>query len=137
MTNCVVPLMILVNWRSMAFICSLEEDGCGVASSQGEVDRAASRAGRWLVAQAAGRGGSGRAGRSDGLLHGVVDLEDDAFGAVVAVELLLVLALDDGEGVHDVGHGVARGGEAGLEPRQVFGRLAFRRTPVALGSAGR
>ena len=42
----------------------------------------------------------------DGLLHGVVDLQDDALGAVLAVGSL-VLALDDGEGVHDVVHVVA------------------------------
>ena len=63
--------------------------------------------------------------------EGVVDVEDDAPGAVVAVELRLVLAADDGEGVHDVGHGVARGWEAGLEPRQVCRRLAVCGAPVA------
>src|SRR5262245_50912557 len=62
---------------------------------------------------------------ADGLRHRVVDLEDDALGAVVA-PLLLVLALDDGEGVHDVSYGVARGREAGLESRQVLYGLAFR-----------
>ena len=40
----------------------------------------------------------------DGVLQSVVDLEDDALGAVLAV-LLLVLAADDGEGVHYVGFG--------------------------------
>ena len=65
---------------------------------------------------------------ADGLGHGVVDFEDDALGAVVAV-LRLVLTLDDGEGVHDVGHGVARGREAGLEPRLVLRRFALRRAP--------
>ena len=51
--------------------------------------------------------------------------------AVGAVALCLVLAADDGEGVHDVGHGVARGREAGLEPRQVCRRLAVCRAPGA------
>ncbi len=55
---------------------------------------------------------------ADGLLHGVVDLEDDALGAVVTVVLLLLLAADDGEGVHDVGDGVPRGREATLESRR-------------------
>ena len=32
--------------------------------------------------------------------EGVVDFEDGAFGVVVAVELGLVLALHDGEGLH-------------------------------------
>ncbi len=48
----------------------------------------------------------------DGLGEGVVDLEDGFFGAVVAV-FGLVLAFDDGEGVHDVGHGMAGRGEGG------------------------
>ncbi|MCP4166331.1 MAG: hypothetical protein GY759_10610 [Chloroflexi bacterium] len=39
-------------------------------------------------------------------LHGVVDLQDDALGAVFAVRDL-VLALDDGESVHDVVHVVS------------------------------
>ena len=48
----------------------------------------------------------GRA-RLHGLLHGVVDVEDDALRAVFAVRLL-VLALDDGEGLQDVVDVVAR-----------------------------
>ena len=47
----------------------------------------------------------------DGRLHGVVDFDDGPHGAVLAVRFF-VLAADDGEGVHDVGHGVSRGGEA-------------------------
>ena len=42
-----------------------------------------------------------------GLLHGVVDFEDDPLGAVLAVRGH-VLALDDGEGLHDVVHVVTR-----------------------------
>src|SRR5579884_2061016 len=38
-----------------------------------------------------------------GLVHGVVELEDDALGAVLAVGRF-VFALDDGEGLHDVVH---------------------------------
>ena len=52
--------------------------------------------------------------------------------AVVAVALRLVLAADDGEGVHDGGDGVARRREAGLEPRQVCRRLAVCRAPGAI-----
>jgi len=37
----------------------------------------------------------------DGLLHGVVDLQDDALGTVLTVGGF-VLALDDGEGIHNV-----------------------------------
>ena len=66
-----------------------------------------------------------------GLLHGVVDLEDNTLGAVVEVVLLLVPPADDGEGAHDVGHGVARGREAGIESRHVFRRLALRWKPFA------
>ena len=38
---------------------------------------------------------------ADGLGHRVVDFEDDAFGAVVAVVLGFVLAADDREGGHN------------------------------------
>ena len=51
------------------------------------------------------RGPVGFAG-GDGCLHCVVDVEDGALGAVLAVSLL-VLAAEDGEGVQDVGDGVA------------------------------
>jgi hypothetical protein len=37
------------------------------------------------------------------VLHGVIYLQDDPPGAVLAV-LRLILALDDGEGLHDVVH---------------------------------
>ena len=67
---------------------------------------------------------------ANGLGEGVVDLEDDALGAVFAVELLFVLAADDGEGVHDVGHGIVRGREAGLEAIQIFLRLSLSWAPV-------
>src|SRR5882672_5326481 len=63
--------------------------------------------------------------------EGVVDVEDDAPGAVVTVELCLVPTADDGEGVNDEGYGVARGREADFEPRQVCRRLAVCRAPVA------
>ena len=65
---------------------------------------------------------------ADGIGHGVVDFEDDALGAVVAVILLLVPAANDGEGVHNVGHGVAWSREAGPEPCQVFFRFVVRST---------
>jgi hypothetical protein len=68
----------------------------------------------------------------DGLLHGLVDFDDNALGAVIALVPLLVLAADDGEGVHDVGHGVVRGREAGFDPRQILRCFARRRTPVAV-----
>src|SRR5512145_2668038 len=44
--------------------------------------------------------------RLHGLQHRVVDVEDDALGAVFSVRLL-VLALDDGEGLQHVAHIVA------------------------------
>ena len=69
---------------------------------------------------------------ADGVSHGVVDIEDRVLGAIVAV-LLLVLALDDRECVHNVGHGVAWGWEADLEPRQGFRCLPFRASPVTVG----
>ncbi len=46
-----------------------------------------------------------------GFGEGVVDLDDGAPGAVVAVESFLVLAASDGEGVHNVGHDIAGCGE--------------------------
>ena len=72
-----------------------------------------------------------RSAGADGLRHRIVHLEDDALGAVLA-PLLLVLAIDDGEGVHDVGHGVARGRKAGLEPPQVFRGLTLGGAPFAV-----
>ena len=47
--------------------------------------------------------------------HFVVDFKDNALSTVVAVVFLLVLAADDGESVHDVGHGVAWSREVALE----------------------
>ena len=54
--------------------------------------------------------GSHRLGNS------VVDFKDDAFRTVVAVVLLLIIAADDRERIHDVGGGVAG-----------VGKLAFSR----------
>ena len=50
-----------------------------------------------------------------GFGEGVVDLEDGFFGAVVAVVFGFVFAFDDGEGVHDIGHGMAGRGEGAGE----------------------
>lgn len=55
----------------------------------------------------------------DSVLDFVVDFKDDSLGAVLAV-LLLVLAADDGEGVHDVGDSVARRVEAEPKVRELF-----------------
>lgn len=54
----------------------------------------------WVEAGWVGGAGAG------GLGEGVVDFEDDALRAVVAVGLLVVLP-DDGEGVHHVGRVLA------------------------------
>ena len=62
--------------------------------------------------------------RMDSLGHFVVDLEDDAFDPVVAVVLLFVLPLHDGEGVQDVGDGVTRVREVALELGQFLWGLA-------------
>ena len=62
--------------------------------------RGAGIAGRRVEAGLVGLAGA------HGLGHLVVDFQDDALGAVFAVRGL-VLALDDGEGVHDVVHVVA------------------------------
>ena len=68
-----------------------------------------------------------------GGLHCVVDVEDGVLGAVVAVSLV-VSAADDGEGVQDVGDGVAGGGEAVLEFRELLGGFVVG---AAVGAAGR
>ncbi len=68
-----------------------------------------------------------------GFRHGVINFQDDSFSAVVAVVLRLVLALDDGEGVHDVVHGVAWRWEAGLEPSKVLCRLFLGLAPFPAG----
>jgi len=78
--------------------------------------------GRWVEAGLVGLAG---------FLHGVVDFQDRILGAIVAVSLN-ILPFDDGKSLYDVVHGIARGEEAGLEPCQVFRRLALRRAPVAV-----
>lgn len=65
----------------------------------------------WRVgdAEVGGRGvekGAVGLASSDGLSHSVVDFQNNALGAVLAV-FLLILALDDGEGFHDVVYIVA------------------------------
>ena len=47
-----------------------------------------------------------RCARLHGLLHRIVDIEDDALRAICAMRLP-VLALDDGEGLQNVVHVVA------------------------------
>lgn len=47
--------------------------------------------------------------------HFVIDFEDYAFGAVFAM-LFLILTLDDGKCVHNIGDSVTRGREMTLEP---------------------
>jgi len=64
--------------------------------------------------------------RPHGVNHFVVDFEDDALGAVFAV-LFPVLALDDGEGVHDVDHSVSGGGEVAFEFGKFLGGLVAHR----------
>jgi len=54
----------------------------------------------WIKQRAVGHA------RANPFGYDVVDFEDDALGVVLAV-LLLVLALDDGEGLHDVVYIVA------------------------------
>ena len=68
----------------------------------------------------------------DGVLHGVVDFEDGSLGAVFAV-FCLVLALYDGEGVHDVVHGFARRGEGRKQRGKFCGGFVFVFFPCAIG----
>ena len=63
-----------------------------------------------------------------------MDLQDDPLRTVVAVVLFLVLAPDDGKGVHDVRDGVAGLGKALLHPGQVLGKVVVR---TAVGPPGR
>ena len=60
-----------------------------------------------------------------GVLHSSIDLHDHALRAVLPV-CGLVLALDDGEGVHDVGHGVAGRGEGAGEGLGLMVPLVLR-----------
>ena len=61
---------------------------------------------RWMAAPRIRRGwveaGLVGVAGADCLLHCVIDFEDDALGTVIAVELFLIPALHDGEGVHDI-----------------------------------
>ena len=67
-----------------------------------------------------------------GCLHRVVDVKDGVLGSVLAV-VGLVLAAGDGEGIEDVGDGVAGGGKAVLEFRELFGGFVVG---AAVGAAG-
>ena len=67
-----------------------------------------------------------------GYLNRIVDVKDNALGAVLA-ESLLVLAADNGKGVHDVGDGVARGGEKAFEFRKLRGSFVVRASFGATG----
>lgn len=76
-------------------------------------------------------GGWGKAGWvGGGGLHGggegVVDLQDHALGAVVAVETLLVLATHNRERVHDVRHGVSGRREGRRQGPRLPSPLLFR-----------
>ena len=86
---------------------------------------AAGIGGRWIETGAVGLAGG------DSFLDRVIHLENDALGAVLA-ESLLVLATDDGKGVHDVGDGVSRGGEKAFEFRKLRGCFVAR---ASIGAA--
>lgn len=95
---------------------------CGQTGSSRRSRRMATRRiGGWWVEQ-------GLVGNPTchGFGEGVVDLEDGFFGAVGAV-FGFVFSFDDGEGVHDVGHGMAGRGEGAGEG---FGLL----TPFVLAA---
>jgi hypothetical protein len=68
--------------------------------------------------------------------HGIVDLKDALSGAVVAVDLLILLP-DDGELVEDIGHGITRLREVTLEHRQFLQCLALGLAPATVGLARR
>src|SRR5690606_24231562 len=88
--------------------------------------------GGWVEAGLVGEAGLGGVGEV------VVDLEDDALGAVLAVGLLVVLS-DNGEGVEDVVGVVSRyaveveegGVELGAQEEAAFGIPAEGRAVVA------
>ena len=62
---------------------------------------------------------------ADGFLEGVVDLKDGFLRAVDAAVLGFVFALHDGEGVHDVGDGIAGRGEGAGEGFRLLPPLDF------------
>jgi hypothetical protein len=65
--------------------------------------------GRWVEARLVGLTSA------NGFLHGIVDFEDGASGAVFS-EFLLILPADDGESAHDMCHGNADGCEFDPKP---------------------
>ena len=71
---------------------------------------------------------------SHGLDHGVVHFQNGVLGAIAAVGGF-VLALDDGEGVHDVGHGIAGRGEGVGEGGGLLAPLV-RRAEVEMEKRG-
>ena len=75
-------------------------------------------AGRWVEASLVGNSCPHCLGYS------VVDFKDNPFGAIFAV-FSLILALHDGEGVHDVVHDVASSG-SGLGNFVIFKRICLR-----------
>ena len=94
---------------------------------------AAARIGRWWIED-----GPVDPSADYGYLNRVVDVKDDVLRAVLA-ERLLVLAAHDGEGVHDVGDGIARPGEMAPELGKLLGCFvlgaavgAVRGPPVAV-----
>ncbi len=66
--------------------------------------------------------------------HGVVDFQNGVLGAIAAVGGF-VLALDDGEGVHDVGHGIAGRGEGVGEGGGLLAPLV-RRAEIEMEKGG-
>ena len=60
-----------------------------------------------------------------GLLHRVVHFQDGVLGAIAAVGGF-VLAFDDGESIHDVGHGITGRGEGVGEGGGLLAPLVHR-----------
>lgn len=93
----------------VVFIPLLHGDEVPVSIAGGAGRGIQGRVENWRGCEVARWGGGFKEGG-----HGIVDLQDEALGAVFAI-FLFVFAFDNGEGMHDVFHSVAGSGKVSGE----------------------